>query len=97
MAGVGIVLAWFGYSVMYYGIDLVTGGNEGFMTLVWPGRYQPVPRDQPGGGGSSGPPSGFTKPTTPAKGAQNAVNANPGLGFGTQWGYNIGQWVRSHL
>lgn len=45
MAGLGIVLAWFGYSVFYYGLNTVTGGNESFMSLIWPGRYAPVPRD----------------------------------------------------
>lgn len=54
MGAIGIVLTWFGYSVFYYGLNVVTGGNDSFLSLVWPGRYTPTPRDQPGGG-SSGP------------------------------------------
>lgn len=49
MAGVGIALAWFGYWVGYYGLNLVTGGNESFMSLGWPGAYSPAPRDSQGG------------------------------------------------
>lgn len=48
MAGIGIILAWFGYSVFYYGLNTVTGGNDGFVSLIWPGRYTPTPRDAGG-------------------------------------------------
>lgn len=56
MAGIGIILAWLGYSVFYYGYDTVTGGNDTFVSLIWPGRYTPTARDGGGssGGGSSG-------------------------------------------
>ena len=45
MAAVGIVLAWAGYSIFYYGLNTVKGGNESFMSLIWPGKYQPAARD----------------------------------------------------
>lgn len=53
MAGLGIILAWFGYSVAYYGLDTVRGGNDSFMSLIWPGRYAPTARDDGTGGASA--------------------------------------------
>jgi hypothetical protein len=73
MAAVPIVLAWFGYSVLYYGLNTVTGGNESFMSLIWPGRYAPVPRDS----GGSQPPPGTLGGTLPASGG---TENNPGGG-----------------
>lgn len=80
MVGIGIVLAWFGYAVLYYGINQITGGNESFASLVVPGRYAPVARDsapaQTGGGSQIAPkpsnPGGVAvlQPTTPPKGAK---------------------------
>lgn len=45
MPALGIALAWLGYSVFYYGYNLITGGNDSFVSLIWPGRYTPTPRD----------------------------------------------------
>lgn len=69
MLVIGIVVAWFGYSVFYYGLDTVKGGNDSFVSLIWPGKYSPQPRDSGGSGSSStsggtGPQS-FTAPTGP--------------------------------
>lgn len=54
MVPVAILLCWAGYAVGYYGADTITGGNDSFISLVWPGRYKAVPRDAAGGSTSSG-------------------------------------------
>lgn len=46
MAAIGIVVAWFGYAAFYYGFNQITGGNDSFVSLIWPGKYNPgTPRD----------------------------------------------------
>lgn len=77
MAGIGIVLAWFGYSVFYHGLNTVTGGNESFMSLIWPGRYSPVPRDAPKDPGNAGIAT-TDKGITAALTQGNAVGPTPG-------------------
>lgn len=69
MAGVGILLVWLGYGVFYYGLDQVTGGNDPFLSLVWPGRYGRTPRD----GADTGP--------SPTAGQlnQSGLGAPPGV------------------
>jgi hypothetical protein len=68
--GLGILLAWFGYSLAYYGFDTITGGNDSFLSLVWPGRYQVIPRDggssSPSGSGSKSSGSSITKTMAPS-------------------------------
>jgi len=44
-AAIGIVLLWGGYCVAYYGWNRITGGNDSFRSLVWPGDYKPTTRD----------------------------------------------------
>lgn len=61
MAGIGILLAWAGYSVFYYGYNTVTGGNESLASLIWPGSYQSVPRDGQGSSSSGGSKSSSSK------------------------------------
>lgn len=39
MAVVGIAVTFFGYSVFYYGLTQVQGGNWGYLDLVLPGRW----------------------------------------------------------
>jgi hypothetical protein len=45
VAAIGIVLLWAGYSLAYYGFDRITGGNDTFVSLIWPGKYAPTTRD----------------------------------------------------
>lgn len=48
MLAVGTTAAWFGYSVFYYGLTQVQGGNWGYRDLVWPSLWalnKNVPRD----------------------------------------------------
>jgi hypothetical protein len=42
---IGIALLWAGYCVGYYGWNRITGGNDSFRSLVWPGDYKPTTRD----------------------------------------------------
>ena len=44
-AAIGIVLGWAGYAIFYYGLNRITGGNDTFHSLVWPGAYTPTTRD----------------------------------------------------
>lgn len=68
---VGFVLIWLGYGVGYYGFNRITGGNDRFRSLFWPGDYTPTPRD---GQSASGPtPKAAPAPaaaTTQAAGGQ---------------------------
>ena len=71
-AAIGIVVLWAGYSIAYYGWNRITGGNDSFRSLIWPGDYKPTTRDSGSGGGAPGPgapgqppalPPGMTSPT----------------------------------
>jgi hypothetical protein len=52
VAGLGMLFAWLGYSLAYYGFDQITGGNDSIVSLTWPGKYQVVARDSGSGSGS---------------------------------------------
>ena len=64
MAGLGILIAWFGYGVMYYGITQVQSGNWGFLDLMIPGRWTPATASTPRDQGASTPTVAQTNPTT---------------------------------
>jgi hypothetical protein len=51
MVTVGILAALAGYTLAYYGFDIITGGNDSLWSVFWPGAYKATPRD---GGGSTG-------------------------------------------
>jgi len=38
---VGLGVTFIGYSVAYYGITQIQGGNWGYLDLVWPPRWTP--------------------------------------------------------
>jgi hypothetical protein len=42
---VGIALGWLGYTIFYFGLNRITGGNDSFHSVIWPGAYKPTPRD----------------------------------------------------
>ena len=48
MAGLGVLVAWVGYSLLYYGLDQIRGGNNGLLSLMIPGKYSNQPSDSPG-------------------------------------------------
>lgn len=52
MAGIGILIAWLGYGLGYYGVDQIRGGNNGLMSLLIPGKYSNQPNDSGGAAGS---------------------------------------------
>jgi hypothetical protein len=40
---IGLLLA--GYAIGYYGWNRITGGNNRFVSLIWPGKYLTTPSD----------------------------------------------------
>jgi hypothetical protein len=45
VVGLAGAIAFFGYAVMYYGLDQIAGGNNGFFELVVPGKFKAAPKD----------------------------------------------------
>lgn len=57
MAGLGVFIAWLGYSVAYFGVDQIRGGNNGLIALMKPGVFteqQPDGGPQPAAGATTG-------------------------------------------
>lgn len=46
MVTVGILAALAGYTLTYYGFNLITGGNDSIWSLAWPGKYKVTGRDK---------------------------------------------------
>jgi hypothetical protein len=66
----GIGFLWLGYSVLYYGYNRITGGNDKFLDLIYPGRYHAVTRDDGSGSASAAPSKpAASKPKAAAKAA----------------------------
>ena len=99
MAAVGIFLSWIGYSVFFYGLDTVTGGNDSFVSLAWPGRYTPTARDgaNPSSNGANphaGPPGTVVPPNTSGNPGPGVAIVQPGYGVGPGGrGYGTGSGV----
>ena len=75
MAGLGIFVAFAGYSVTYYGLTQIQGWNFGFLDLVIPGRWAKasgIPNDDPNRnlGPATKSPTTKDKPLTPQQKAQ---------------------------
>ena len=77
---IGFGVVWVGYSLAYYGVTQIRGGNWGLFDLVLPGKFNPAaPNDNPGSTtkpgayGANGPPS--TAPVNGTAGAQGAAAA----------------------
>lgn len=45
LGALGLGALYVGYCIGYYGWNRITGGNDSFKSLVWPGAYHPTPRD----------------------------------------------------
>jgi hypothetical protein len=71
----GIGFLWIGYSVLYYGYNRITGGNDKFLDLIYPGRYHAVTRDNGSGGASSGSNAGASTPKAAPKAAATSPAA----------------------
>lgn len=81
MAGLGVLAAWLSYSLVYYGLNTVTGGNDSFISLLWPGRYRPTARDS--GGPSSRNAVGGTGPTVGGGKARGGSGRTPTIPAGS--------------
>jgi hypothetical protein len=50
VGALGLLMAWFGYWVSFYGYDQLHGGNNSFSSLGVPGQFKNAPTDKAGGG-----------------------------------------------
>lgn len=72
----GIAFLWVGYSVLYYGYNRITGGNDKFVDLIYPGRYHAVTRDDGSGSASAAPSKpAATKPKAKTTAKPRNLNA----------------------
>lgn len=81
MGALGLALAWFGYWVAFYGYDQLQGGNNSFVSLGVPGKYQNAPKDS-GGAGQAAKDSAASQKLAAAN-AANAAKAKPSNMGGT--------------
>lgn len=73
MVTVGILAALAGYTLAYYGFNTITGGNDSFKSIFWPGAYQYTARDV----GSTSTPTKGTLNTPSVKAKQTTVTSPP--------------------
>jgi hypothetical protein len=75
VAGIGFLVAFFGYSVLYFGLDQLQGGNNGFLSLIVPGKFT-----EQAGDFAPTPPGTITAVTggSPFAGGAVATGGNPG-------------------
>jgi hypothetical protein len=66
VGGIAFALLIGGYGVAYYGYNRITGGNDKFISLIWPGRYTPTARDDGSGGATSASSTSSTSSATKA-------------------------------
>jgi hypothetical protein len=64
VAGLGLGIAWLGYSVLYYGITQIQGQNFGLLDLMFPTRWATAAKNPPPM--DSGSASSVTAPATAA-------------------------------
>lgn len=85
MVGLAGLVALLGYSLLYYGLDQVSGGNNSFFALINPFKpFTPAPKDG-GGTGNAAPASINTGPVNTTTGGTYTskppklppTNANP--------------------
>jgi hypothetical protein len=67
MKGLPAFVIFLGYAVFYYGMDQIKGGNNGFLSLVVPGKYSNQTPDNGGSSGSAG------------SGSTSGASANPNV------------------
>lgn len=53
MIGVGLGISFVGYTLIYYGLTQVRGGNWGLFDLVFPSRWTPQTANTPMDNGST--------------------------------------------
>ena len=85
----GIGVMFMGYSLMYYGITQVRGGNWGLLDLVIPGKFDPtIAMDS----GSTG-----TGPTAGTKSGQVPAIVQTGPASAESYGGNVGVGITQTL
>lgn len=72
MVGVGVLVAWAGYVLIYFGIDQMKGGNNGILDLAFPGRSSKLDT------GPNDPDSGATGKPPPKNPGTTVVPPTPG-------------------
>jgi hypothetical protein len=79
-----MVLVWLGYSAFYYGYNRITGGNDTFVSLIYPGRYSPTPRDtdQPSSSSAAAPTAATTPTASTTTTPTNTVTTPQGTSVG---------------
>lgn len=74
-----------GYSVFFYGLDQIRGGNNGFMSLIIPGKFTEQQADNPAsintGKNAPGEPTGPVVAHGTVPGAGPGQPGGPGAGF----------------
>lgn len=75
MLAIGFGVFWIGYSVGYYGWNRITGGNDTFKSLVWPGAYKPTARD-----GGTAPAASSPAPSVAGQGTNPSAGGSSGFG-----------------
>jgi hypothetical protein len=73
MLGVGLFVVWVGYSLAYYGVDQVRGGNNGLLSLMMPGKYTDQAPDVGAQSPGTALPAGQS--TIPTKGSSTTAPA----------------------
>jgi len=95
VAGLGILVTWFGYSVLYYGVTQVQGGNWGYLDLIAPGRWTAAvaatPRDAPGGTATVAGGLGSAVPTAGNPAGVNVWNATTAPAGAPPGNYRVNQ------
>jgi hypothetical protein len=87
VVGIAALFLLISYQNLYFGLDQLQGGNNGYWSLLIPGKFTNQPRDNgsPGAASAASPASttGTAAPTgTTAKGAAAAAaSLLPGLGL----------------
>jgi hypothetical protein len=70
VAGIGIFVAWLGYSLGFFGLDQIRGGNNGLLSLMRPGKFKEQPSDGGGNTDTASVPGGL--------GSAVKTSGNPG-------------------
>lgn len=90
MLGIAIGVLHLGYWIAYWGVDMITGGNDSFFDVGVPGRWKgPAPKDGPGTGAVGAPvpvqnpngigaPPGQLPPGGIVGGGGNQITPQPG-------------------
>lgn len=71
---------WVGYGVLFYGVDQIRGGNNGFLDLMIPGKYRNIAPDE--GAEKKGTGGGFVAGGSGVESLAGAGPANKAIASG---------------